>query len=57
MIGSTQANLGVFRLKDESLEGTENLPSSPGELAAETVAFLEVALEEFRAAEEALKGE
>lgn len=53
IVARDKANLDIFWLKDESLEDTENLPP-PAELAAEIVASLEVALEEFRGVEEAL---
>jgi hypothetical protein len=47
---------GIFWLKDDSLEDTENLPP-PEVLAAEIVEQLEAALEEFRGVEEALMPE
>ena len=50
-----KTNLGIFWLKDESLEDTENLPP-PSVLAAEIVEQLEAALEEFRSVEEVLNG-
>ena len=53
IVARDKANLDIFWLKDESLEDTENLPP-PAELAAEIVASLESALEEFRGVEEAL---
>ena len=40
-------SLDIFWLKDESLEESENLPE-PDVLAAEIVADLEAALEQFR---------
>ncbi|WP_411847428.1 N-6 DNA methylase [Roseibacillus persicicus] len=53
IVARDKANLDIFWLKDESLEDTENLPP-PAELAADIVASLEVALEEFRAVEDSL---
>ncbi len=52
---SVSPSLDVIWLKDESLEDTENLPP-PDVLAAEIVAQLEAALEEFRSVEEVLAG-
>jgi len=49
-----KANLDIFWLKDESLEDSENLPK-PEVLAAEIVANLEAALEEFTAIQEELE--
>ncbi len=49
-----KANLDVFWLKDESLEGSENLHSSDV-IAAEIVANLEVALEQFAEIHEELR--
>ena len=48
IIARDKANLDILWLKDESLEDSENLPA-PAILAAEIVASLETALEEFRA--------
>jgi type I restriction enzyme M protein len=42
-----KANLDIFWLRDESLEDTENLPE-PDVIAAEIVADLQVALEQFQ---------
>jgi len=53
IVARDKANLDIFWLKDESLEDTENLPA-PGILAAEIIASLETALEEFKGVEEAL---
>ena len=53
IIARDKANLDILWLKDDSLEDSENLPP-PAVLAAEIVESLEVALEEFRAVEEAL---
>ena len=55
IFANTATNLGIFWLKDESLEDTENLPP-PAELAAEIGASLESALEDFRVVEESLRG-
>jgi type I restriction enzyme M protein len=49
-----KANLDLFWLKDEALEESSNLPA-PGIIAAEIVADLEAALEQFSAIEEDLK--
>ncbi|MCB2228734.1 MAG: type I restriction-modification system subunit M [Desulfarculaceae bacterium] len=49
-----KANLDIFWLKDESLEDSENLPE-PEVLAAEIVANLEAALEQFSAIQEELE--
>ena len=46
----------ILWLKDESLEDTENLPAH-AILAAEIVASLEAALDEFRGVEDALQGD
>jgi len=56
IVARDKANLDIFWLKDDSLEDSENLPP-PAELAADIVASLEVALEEFRAVEDALKAD
>jgi type I restriction enzyme M protein len=48
-----KVSLGIFWLKDESLEDSENLPT-PEALAAEIVENLETALEQFRAIYEEL---
>lgn len=50
-----KANLDIFWLKDEALEDSANLPA-PGLIAADIVADLEAALEQFAAIEEDLKG-
>jgi len=47
LISRDKASLDIFWLKDESLEDSDNLPE-PGILAAEIVADLEAALEQFR---------
>lgn len=47
LIARDKASLDVFWLKDDSLEDSDNLPE-PGILAAEIVADLEAALEQFR---------
>ena len=47
MIARDKASLDIFRLKDDSLEDSDNLPE-PGILAAEIVEDLEAALEQFR---------
>lgn len=49
-----KANLDIFWLKDESPEDSENLPE-PEVLAAEIVANLEAALEQFAAIQEELE--
>ena len=49
-----KANLDIFWLKDEALEDSANLPA-PGIIAADIVADLEAALEQFSAIEEDLK--
>jgi len=49
-----KANLDIFWLKDEALEESANLPA-PGIIAADIVADLEAALEQFAAIEEDLK--
>lgn len=49
-----KANLDIFWLKDEALEESANLPA-PGLIAADIVADLEAALEQFAAIEEDLK--
>lgn len=47
LVARDKASLDIFWLKDESLEESENLPA-PDELAAEIVADMEAALEQFR---------
>jgi len=47
LISRDKASLDIFWLKDDSLEDSDNLPE-PGILAAEIVADLEAALEQFR---------
>jgi type I restriction enzyme M protein len=47
------ANLDIFWLKDDALEDSANLPA-PGIIAADIVADLEAALEQFSAIEEDL---
>lgn len=47
LVAHDKASFDVFWLKDESLEDSDNLPE-PGILAAEIVADLEAALEQFR---------
>jgi type I restriction enzyme M protein len=49
-----KVNLDLFWLKDESLEGSEDLPP-PGVLAQEIADDLETALEQFSAIAEKLK--
>lgn len=46
LIARDKASLDIFWLRDESLEGTENLPS-PEVIAAEIVEDLQAALTEF----------
>jgi len=53
LIARDKANLDIFWLRDESLEESDNLPA-PEELAAEIVADLEAALEQFRDVTESL---
>ena len=48
-----KVSLDIFWLKDESLEGSENLPD-PEVLAAEIVENLEAALEQFKSIYEEL---
>ena len=48
------SNLDIFWLKDEALEDSANLPA-PGIIAADIVADLEAALEQFREIEADLK--
>ncbi len=48
-------NLDIFRLKDDSLEDTENLPALEV-LTQEIIEQREVALEEFRSVEDVLAG-
>jgi len=50
-----KVNLDIFWLKDDALEDSANLPA-PGIIAADIVADLEAALEQFAAIEEDLKG-
>ena len=45
-IAHDEANLGIFWLKDESLEDSDNLPD-PAVIAAEIVEGLQAALEQF----------
>ena len=47
LAGRDKASLDIFWLKDESLEGAENLPE-PGVLAAEIIENLQAALEQFK---------
>jgi len=47
LIARDKASLDIFWLKDDSLEDSDNLPE-PGVLAAEIVADLQAALEQFR---------
>jgi type I restriction enzyme M protein len=47
LMARDKANLDIFWLRDESLEESDNLPA-PEELAAEIIADLESALEQFR---------
>jgi type I restriction enzyme M protein len=47
IIGIDKASLDIFRLKDESLEASDNLPE-PDVIAQEIVEDLEAALEQFR---------
>jgi len=54
LIARDKTNLDIFWLKDEALEDTENLPP-PEVLAAEIVAQLEAALDEFRLVEADLR--
>jgi type I restriction enzyme M protein len=54
LIKRDKANLDIFWLKDESLEDSANLPE-PGILAAEIVADLEAALEQFQLIADDLK--
>ncbi|MFH1034641.1 MAG: hypothetical protein V1806_09065 [Pseudomonadota bacterium] len=49
-----KASLDIFWLKDDKLEDSESLPD-PGVLAAEIVANLEAALEQFAAIQEELE--
>ena len=49
-----KANLDIFWFKDEALEESANLPA-PEVIAADIVADLEAALEQFRLIEEDLK--
>jgi type I restriction enzyme M protein len=54
LIKRDKVNLDIFWLKDEALEDSANLPA-PGLIAADIVADLEAALEQFSAIEEDLK--
>jgi type I restriction enzyme M protein len=54
LIKRDKVNLDLFWLKDEALEDSANLPA-PGIIAADIVADLEAALEQFAAIEEDLK--
>lgn len=54
LIKRDKVNLDIFWLKDEALEDSANLPA-PGIIAADIVADLEAALEQFAAIEEDLK--
>ena len=47
-------NLDIFWLKDDALEDSANLPA-PSSIAADIIADLEAALEQFAAIEEDLK--
>ena len=55
LIAGDKASLDVFCLKDDSLADSDNLPE-PGVIAAEIVADLEAALEQFRLIEADLNG-
>jgi type I restriction enzyme M protein len=54
LIKRDKVNLDIFWLKDDALEDSANLPA-PGVIAADIVADLEAALEQFAAIEEDLK--
>ena len=54
LIKRDKVNLDIFWLKDDALEDSANLPA-PGIIAADIVADLEAALEQFSAIEEDLK--
>ena len=54
LIKRDKVNLDIFWLKDDALEDSTNLPA-PGIIAADIVADLEAALEQFAAIEEDLK--
>lgn len=54
LVQRDKTSLDIFWLKDDSLEDSENLPD-PGVLAAEIVANLEAALEQFAAIQEELE--
>jgi len=54
LIERDKVSLDLFWLRDESLEDTANLPA-PGVIAAEIVANLEAALEEFRSLSKTLE--
>ena len=54
LIKRDKVNLDTFWLKDDALEDSANLPA-PGIIAADIVADLEAALEQFSAIEEDLK--
>lgn len=54
LVQRDKTSLDIFWLKDDSLEDSDNLPD-PGVLAAEIVANLEAALEQFAAIQEELQ--
>jgi type I restriction enzyme M protein len=54
LIKRDKASLDIFWLKDDALEDSAHLPA-PGVIAADIVADLEAALEQFKAVEEDLK--
>lgn len=56
LIARDMVKLGIFWLRDESLEDADGLPP-PEETAAEIIENLEVALEEFRGVAEELGAE
>lgn len=56
LVARDKASLDIFWLKDESLEDSENLPD-PDVIAADIVADLESALEQFREILDDLKSE
>ena len=55
LVARDKASLGIFWLRDESLEDTDNLPAS-GVIAAEIVEDLQAALTEFIELAESLQG-
>ena len=55
LIAGDKASLDIFWLEDDSLADSDNLPE-PGAIAAEIVADLEAALEQFRLIEADLNG-